>query len=230
MALSPAEPEPPDAPDAGDARPPHLAPDPVFERIPLDATSWVDVARGWLIGADEVYERVVTSARLEQRENFRYERSIAEPRLTGWARPATAPHPVLVDAHRRLQHRYTVSFDGFALAWYRDGRDSVALHRDDDLRWCENTLIPILTLGQRRPFLVRPRATKWDADGTIDLAPGSGDLLVMGGRCQQDWVHGVPKVDRPIGGRVSVQWRWTARTGRPERRPGYAAPRHFAKG
>jgi alkylated DNA repair dioxygenase AlkB len=136
---------------------------------------------------------------------------------------------VLVDAHRRLQHRYQATFDGFALSWYRDGNDSVALHRDDDLRWCENTVIPILTLGQRRPFLVRPRATKWETDGTIDLAPGSGDLLVMGGRCQMDWVHGVPKVDHPIGGRVSVQWRWTARTGRPEQGPGYGAPRYFSR-
>lgn len=205
----------------------HLAEAPVVERIDLGGGSWVDVARGWLVGADEVYAACVDRAGFRQQENWRYEKAIPEPRLTAWARPADAPHPALVAAHRRLQHQYEVAFDGFALSWYRDGRDSVALHRDDDLRWCENTVIPILTLGQQRPFLLRPRTTKWEADGTIDLAPASGDLLVMGGRCQADWVHGVPKVDRPIGGRVSIQWRWTARTGRPERGQSYAAPRNF---
>jgi alkylated DNA repair dioxygenase AlkB len=207
---------------------PHLVDDATTERIQLDDHCWVDVTRGWLAGADEVYRTVVERAPFEQQQNFRYERSIAEPRLTAWAKPADAPHPVLVDAHRRLQHAYGVRFDGFALSWYRDGRDSVAPHRDDDLRWTENTVIAILTLGQRRPWILRPRATKWEARGTIDLAPGAGDLLVMGGRSQVDWVHGVPKVDAPIGGRVSVQWRWAARTGRPERGPGWGAPRYFS--
>ena len=42
----------------------------------------------------------------------------------------------------------------------------------------------------------------------VDLAPADGDLLVMGGRCQRAWEHGVPKVAR-AGLRVSVTWRTT---------------------
>jgi alkylated DNA repair dioxygenase AlkB len=208
--------------------PPHLVDEAVTERLQLDEHSWVDVTRGWLAGADEVYETLVRTVPFHQQENFRYERNVPEPRLTAWAKVADAPHPVLLDAQRRLQHAYKAVFDGFSLSWYRDGRDSVAPHRDDDLRFTEETVIAILTLGQRRPFLLRPRATKWEHDGTIDVAPASGDLLVMGGRCQVDWVHGVPKVDAPIGGRVSVQWRWTSRRGRPERGPGWSAPRYFS--
>jgi alkylated DNA repair dioxygenase AlkB len=42
---------------------------------------------------------------------------------------------------------------------------------------------------------------------SIDLAPASGDLLVMGGACQAGWEHGVPKVKR-ADPRVSATWRW----------------------
>ena len=83
------------------------------------------------------------------------------------------------------------------------------------MKWCENTVIAILTLGAKRPWLLRPRANRnahhLDRHGaTHDLAPASGDLLVMGGACQRDWEHGVPKV-RSAGPRVSVTWRWVRR-------------------
>jgi len=65
---------------------------------------------------------------------------------------------------------------------------------------------------------------------SIDLAPGSGDLIVLGGRCQANWLHAVPKVPGPLpAGRISAQWRWTSRTGRQERTAGYGAPLNFSR-
>ena len=143
------------------------------ERLWLDETSWVDVARGWLPDADAVYDEVVAAAPWHQSRIFRYE------------------------------------------------------------RWLDDTVIAVLTLGARRPWLLRPRSNRYSSDetggATHDLAPGSGDLLVMGGRCQADWEHAVPKLSRPVRGRVSLQWRWTSRTGRPERGPNYRAPRTFSR-
>jgi alkylated DNA repair dioxygenase AlkB len=213
---------------------PAVHPDRPFERLELDGGSWVEVCRGWLTGADEVYRAVVEGASWEQGRVFRYEHWIDEPRLSGYCRAGgVVPHPVLREAHRAVQARLRTRFDGFALAWYRSGRDGVAFHRDRELRWLEDTLIAVLTLGARRPFLLRPRASRYDhgpaGRGTVDLAPAGGDLLIMGGRCQADWEHSVPKVPHPVGGRVSLQWRWTSRRGRPERGPGYRAPRTFSR-
>ena len=36
---------------------------------------------------------------------------------------------------------------------------------------------------------------------------GHGDLLVMGGSAQRTWDHCVPKTNRPVGPRISVQFR-----------------------
>ena len=209
-----------------------LASTDALERHRLDSTSWVDVARGWVDGAGPLYDELVERVEFKPSRLWRYERWVEEPRVGAWFTTATLPHPFLRDAQRALQDRYRVTFDGASVIWYRDGRDSVAFHRDRELRYCEDTVIAILTFGQRRPWLLRPRARrdKWIADNggaTHDLAPGPGDLLVMGGRCQVDWEHAVPKVDAQIGGRLSVQWRWTSRRGRPEVGGSYRAARNF---
>jgi len=51
----------------------------------------------------------------------------------------------------------------------------------------------------------------------------------MGGACQVGWEHGVPQVPGLRAGRMSLQWRWTSRTGRQEVGGSYRAPRHFSR-
>jgi alkylated DNA repair dioxygenase AlkB len=209
--------------------------DAIVERRRLDDESWVDVIHGWLQGADALYDHLVASVPWRQGRVFRYERYLDEPRLGSWySRDTPYPHPALTAAHRAIQHQYRVTFGGVGLAYYRDGRDSVAFHRDDDLRYCENTVIAILTVGAQRPWLMQPRGApdRFHAGGAnvIDLAPASGDLLVMGGRAQANWLHAVPKVPGALpAGRISAQWRWTSKTGRPEQQAAYNAPRRFSR-
>ena len=204
------------------------------QRIQLDERSWADLVPGFVTEAGALYDHLVERVAFRQNEVFRYDHWKPEPRLGAWITPATAPHPVLVEAHRTLQHRYGVRFEGAAVAWYRDGSDSIALHRDRDLRWLDDTVVALLVLGERRPFRLRPLAARHDPDGDdrglgTELRPGHGDLLVLGGATQAGWQHGVPKVDARIGGRLSVQWRWTSRQGRMERGGSYSKPRHYGR-
>jgi alkylated DNA repair dioxygenase AlkB len=206
------------------------------ERTWLDDGSWVDVVRGWVTGADVLYDTIVGRVPFAQGRVFRYDRWVDEPHLgAGFRLDQEPPSPVLLDATRALRARYRVSFGSYSLVWYRDGRDSMAFHRDRDMRWLDETVVALLSLGARRPFHVRPRANRYaheaDAKGaTHDFAPGPGDLLVLGGAIQAGWEHAVPKVAGPIGGRVSVQWRWTSRTGRPVEGASYRAARTYDPG
>lgn len=187
------------------------------ERVALDATSWVEVTRGLLDGADEVMAELVRSVPWRQGRRPMYDREVDDPRLSRWYRTGDdPPHPALGEVRDWLRARYGRPFGGPGLNYYRDGRDSVAFHRDRELRRLEDTLVAVLTLGARRSFLVRPHG----GGPSLDLSPGSGDLLVMGGRCQLDWEHGVPKRARSDP-RISVSWRWSARHG-PET-PGYGS-------
>ena len=117
------------------------------------------------------------------------------------------PDPALHHLQDALQQHYGVKLGGVGLNYYRDGHDSVAPHRDRELRQLDDTLVAIVTLGAKRPFLVRPHG----GGSSIDLSPASGDLLVMGGACQQHYEHGVPKVAH-AGPRISASYRWTAQS------------------
>lgn len=210
--------------------------DPEVERIDLGRGSWVDVARGFLTDADEVHRAVGEATRWSPERTFHYDHWKESNRLgAAWRRGDPVAHPVLLDAHRWLQHRYGVRFEGFALVRYRDGGDGQGFHRDREMTFLDDTVIAVLTLGATRPWLLRPREHR-DQHGlenrgaTHDLAPASGDLLVMGGRCQADWEHSVAPVrGRPVGDRISLQWRWTSRQGRPERGGSYFAPRRYGR-
>lgn len=210
-----------------------MADAPEVERVELGDDAWVDVVRGLVPDADEVHDELADAVAWRQGRVFRYERWIDEPRLGAW-QAGGERHPALVEVQDWLSRRYRVPFDGYALARYRDGRDSVAFHRDREMRWLDDTVIAILSLGAQRPWHLRPRAGRYDdlddpdRGATHDLDPASGDLVVLGGRCQADWLHAVPKVHRPIGPRISVQWRWTSRRGRPEEGPNFGDPRFFS--
>jgi len=209
--------------------------DAVTERLALDDTSWVDITRGWLLHADDVFDQLVAEVPWQTSRLFRYDHLVEERRLgAGWRPGRPLPHPALGEATRLLQHREHVRFDGFAMALYRDGHDGQAFHRDTDMRYLDDTLIGILTLGATRPWRLRPRSARHtdtpDKGATHELSPASGDLLVLGGRCQADWEHSVPYLGAtPVGPRISIQWRFARQTGRPFVGAGYRAPRTYGR-
>jgi alkylated DNA repair dioxygenase AlkB len=195
---------------AGD---PAVDPTVPFERLQLDDQSWVDVARGWLHGADTLLDALIERVEWQQHRRWMYERMVDDPRLSCWfTSDELLPHPALQPVRSALAERYDVPLGGLGLNYYRDGRDSVAPHRDRELRHLDDTLIAIVTLGAQRPFLIRPRG----GGKSRDISPASGDLLVMGGRTQVNWEHGVPKVKR-AGPRISATWRWSSQKGAVDR-------------
>jgi alkylated DNA repair dioxygenase AlkB len=204
------------------------------ERFWFDEHSWVDIDRAIVADANDVYRDLVGTVKWEQGRVWRYEKWLDEPRLGSWFAAPVIPHPAILEVQRVIERRYQMRYDGVALAWYRDQRDSVAFHRDRELRYLDDTLVGILTLGAQRPFLVGPRGRRdkflaANGGATHDLSPAGGDLMVFGGRFQADWEHAVPKVQRPLGGRISAQWRWTSKRGRPVEGASYRAPREFSR-
>ena len=178
-------------------------------RTLLSDGAWIDVQRGWVSGADTLFERLraVVPWRAERRQM--YERVVDVPRLLAFY-DATTPLPdacvvamkQTLDAHYRDELGETFTTAGLAL--YRDGRDSVAWHGDRIGRSSRiDTMVAIVVIGQPRPLLLRPRG----GGATLRHDLGHGDLIVMGGSCQRTWEHAVPKSARPTGPRISIQFR-----------------------
>lgn len=206
----------------------------VVRRIELPEESWVDHVPGFVRDAAAFAEELRGAVRWEQTEVLRYDRYVPERRLGAGLRADA--HPLTRQTELHLQARYRVRFDGVGALLYRDGNDFQGLHSDREMRWLDETLIAIVVLGARRPFVFRPRGDRvpvervpaGDHPDDVVLTPGEGDLLVMGGACQREWVHGVPVAPGVADPRISLTWRWTSRRGRPDTAPTHYDGRSFS--
>jgi alkylated DNA repair dioxygenase AlkB len=177
--------------------------DPWFEgarRRFLGGGAWIDLVLAWVGGADELFERLLVAGAWGARERPMYDRVVAEPRLTTgtWADPPP-PCPELATA---LSARYGLDLSAVSANLYRDGNDSVAWHGDTSGRHRSDTVVAIVSLGEPRRFLLRPKG----GGPSIRLLPGHGDLVVMGGTAQRTWDHCVPKC-ASAGSRISLMFR-----------------------
>lgn len=181
------------------------------ERIQLDDTSWVDVVRGFARDTDATLQWLVREVDWQQARMIRGGRMVDDPRLGGMlTREQAERDPTFRFTRLVLDARYNVRMMGPSLVYYRNGRDSMGLHRDDEMRWLDKTVIAGLAFGATRPFVLQSVRSK----ARVSLSIAGGDLYVMGGRCQADWLHGVPKMEA-CGPKISAVWRWTSRLGRP---------------
>ena len=156
-----------------------------------------------------MFDHLISALPWRQRTVTMWERRLPEPRLTSWWTPEQGPEamPILATMRRVLSTRYAEAFDSIGFNCYRHGDDSVAWHGD---RHRHTDRRPRRRHRQRRR--ARGRCASGPRGGgqarSFDL--GRGDLFVMGGACQHDWEHAVPKV-RAAEPRISITYRHGAR-------------------
>jgi alkylated DNA repair dioxygenase AlkB len=178
-------------------------------RTDLGQGAWIDVGRGWLAGADTLFDRLFHAVEWRAERRPMYDRMVDVPRLlhfydTGESLPDPALDQVRDALVAQYRHEMGGPFSTAGLCLYRDGRDSVAWHGDRIGRGATaDTLVAIISLGSTRRMLLRPR--RGGRARRYELGPG--DLLVMGGSCQRTWDHAIPKTTQPVGPRISIQFR-----------------------
>jgi alkylated DNA repair dioxygenase AlkB len=179
------------------------------QRRPLSRGAWVDHLPGWVTGSESVLEVLLGDIGWRADRRQMYEREVAVPRLLRWFGPGEElPHPLVTAAREALNRYYGPElgepFVSAGMCLYRDGRDSVAWHGDRLGRArSADTMVAILSLGAPRPLMLRPVG----GGQSLRFPVGHGDLVVMGGSCQRTWEHCIPKTAKPVGPRVSVQFR-----------------------
>jgi alkylated DNA repair dioxygenase AlkB len=145
-----------------------------------------------------------------------YGRVLAVPRLSAWYGDSGAVYcysglrleplawtPVLYEIKAVVEELAAIRFNSVLLNLYRDGRDSVGWHSDDEPELGRNPVIASVSLGAVRRFAFRHK--RLPIRIPLDLAPGS--VLLMRGTTQHHWLHQVPKTRKPVGGRVNLTFR-----------------------
>lgn len=167
-----------------------------------DAVDWRSV--DWRNVSPEALDRLgFKNVRWKQDRLKFYGKELPLPRLTAWyGDPGAAytysgiksePNPWtdgLLHIRRKIEEAVDSTFNCVLLNWYRDGKDSLSWHADDEKELGAEPVIASANFGATRDFQLR-NTTDHSQKITIPLRHGT--LLVMRGKLQQYWKHAVPK-------------------------------------
>jgi alkylated DNA repair dioxygenase AlkB len=87
---------------------------------------------------------------------------------------------------------------------YRDGRDAMGWHSDDEPELGPAPVIASVSLGASRRFVLKHRD---DPAQKLALELDHGSLLVMAGATQRHYKHALPRTARPVGERINLTFR-----------------------
>lgn len=173
----------------------------------------------WLASAqaDALMQALLVEVPWETHRIRLFGREHASPRLSCWIGDPGAtyrysgtrfePRPwpsVLLPIRERLGRELGVDFNSALANLYRDGRDAMGWHSDDEPELGAEPVIASLSLGATRRFLLKHRA---EPEQRLALDLGHGGLLVMAGQTQRAYRHALPRTARPVGPRVNLTFR-----------------------
>lgn len=168
----------------------------------IETTDWRTI--DWrTLSPDALDHLAFRNIRWKQDSLKLYGKSIPLPRLTAWyGDPGAAytysgiksdPNPWtdgLLHLKHRIEEAVGSSFNCVLLNWYRDGKDSLSWHADDEPELGVHPVIASANFGATRDFQLRRND---DPDQKVTIPLKHGTLLVMRGALQDHWKHAVPK-------------------------------------
>jgi len=111
----------------------------------------------------------------------------------------------LLNIKEHIEAIAKAKFNSVLLNYYRDNRDSMGFHSDDEPELGTQPTIASLSLGQERTFVLKHRTNQTLKPVRIRLA--SGSVLLMKGATQKNWKHAIDKEAKPCGPRVNLTFR-----------------------
>ncbi len=191
---------------------------------PDSALTPIDIVDGTLAFMEQLPFRLPNAAlmtRLVQETSWRaeaitvYGKTHLQPRLTAWVgdqpyrysgmtlAPTPWP-PLLAELRDAVQAATSHRFNSVLLNYYRDQRDSMGMHSDDEPELGPQPAIASLSYGAARTFILKHKKS----GETRKLRLGDGKLLLMAGALQANWRHGINKETKPLPPRLNLTFRY----------------------
>lgn len=176
------------------------------------APDWLEVGQ-----ADALFAELRDAIEWETHRIRLFGREVDSPRLSSWIgdedvaytysgtrfQPRPWP-PALTGIRRRLQRELDCRFNSVLANRYRDGRDYMGWHSDNESSLGPRPVIASLSLGATRRFVLKHRR---EASRILELPLAHGSLLVMRGDTQANYRHSLPRTARPVGERINLTFR-----------------------
>lgn len=170
--------------------------------------------------ADYLYDRLLKEVPWTQVKYYKPERGyVITPRLTwvaGFHQDESYPLNIsnktyipnkipewLNELKIVVEESLSQKYNFILFSYYRDNKDSITHHSDDERFLGNNPNIASISVGFPRPFLLKNKETK----ETEEFQLNHGDLFVMQNNCQKDYTHSIPKQKTLCFPRVSLTFR-----------------------
>ncbi|MGJ9418514.1 alpha-ketoglutarate-dependent dioxygenase AlkB family protein [Massilia sp. CMS3.1] len=163
----------------------------------------------------EIAARLLAETPWREESVVVYGKRHLQPRLTAWYGDASytysglrlEPLPwtaLLLQLRAAVEAACGHGFNSVLLNRYRNGRDSMGMHSDDEPELGADPVIASLSYGATRSFILRHKRDK----RTVQLPLADGSLLLMRGQLQRNWLHGINKSTLPLGERLNLTFRY----------------------
>jgi alkylated DNA repair dioxygenase AlkB len=165
----------------------------------------------------EIFARLLHETPWREESVVVYGKRHLQPRLTAWYGDASytysglrlEPLPwtaLLLEIRAAVEAACGQRFNSVLLNRYRNERDSMGMHSDDEPELGNDPVIASLSYGATRTFILRHKRDK----RIVRLPLEDGSLLLMSGQLQRNWLHGINKSTRPLGERLNLTFRYIA--------------------
>lgn len=167
--------------------------------------------------SDRLYQHLLSQVSWKQMPIKIFGREIMQPRLTAWFADKDVKYTysgltltafewtdTLLEIKQHVEKVSGAMFNSALLNLYRDGKDSMGWHRDNEKELGRNPVVASVSFGATRQFKLRDYGTK---NNVVSLDLKHGSFLWMQGETQHYWEHSVPKTNREIGERINVTFR-----------------------
>jgi len=167
--------------------------------------------------SDRLFSALHSSVKWRQDTIYFYGKTIPLPRLTSWYGDEGKSYiysgiqqhpepwtPTLTSIKLKAEAISKITFNSVLINLYRDGKDSVSWHSDDEPELGKNPIIASISLGGTRRFSLRHKTSK---DYKIDIDLPKGSLLLMKGETQHFWKHQIAKTAKSVEPRINLTFR-----------------------
>jgi len=167
--------------------------------------------------SDRLYKDLMDKILWQQDQIRFFGKMIDLPRKTAWYgdndKPYTysgipmQPHtwtPDLVEIKSQIETIAKVDFSSVLLNLYRDGKDSVSWHSDNEKELGINPVIGSVSFGATRTFKLRHLI---DKSLVIKIELTHGSFVLMSGKTQHCWEHEIPKTSQKLLPRINLTFR-----------------------
>jgi alkylated DNA repair dioxygenase AlkB len=165
--------------------------------------------------SERYYQTLLKEVEWKQEPIVIFGKKVPQPRLTAWfgdadyrysglVMKAHAWSATLLEIKKKIETLSKVEFNGVLLNYYRDEKDSMGWHRDNEKELGLNPVIGSVNFGATRDFDLRHYE---EQELRVSMPLKNGSFLLMKGATQHHWQHRIAKKKEPVSARINLTFR-----------------------